>query len=137
MIGLLFVPRSSCIFTYIMEISPDKYHEVMTLAVYIGDGLTFVISGLFVKYTRDVYLYLVLLSLLTVFCVVLLWIFLPESPRFLYSKSRYEELYSNFAMIARMNKIKDENLIDNMIESLKRAKDEDNYKYEKKCLTDL
>lgn len=25
-IGLLFVPRSACIFTYIFEITPDKYH---------------------------------------------------------------------------------------------------------------
>ena len=57
-IGLLFVPRSACIFTYIMEISPDKYHEAMTFCVYIGDGLTFVISGLFTMYTRDVFLFL-------------------------------------------------------------------------------
>ena len=54
-IGLLFVPRSSCIFTYIMEISPDKSHENMTFATYIGDGVTFVISGIYLKYTRDAF----------------------------------------------------------------------------------
>ena len=86
LIGLLFVPRSSCIFTYVMEISPDKYHELMTLAIYMGDGITFVISGIFVMYTRDVCLYLICLSILTILAVIILWIFLPESPRFLYTK---------------------------------------------------
>lgn len=123
-------------FTYIMEISPDNYHEFMTLCVYLGDGITFVISGVFVQQTRNVYLYLALLSVSTVFCLLMLWIFLPESPRFLYSKKRYDELYSHFALIAKMNKVKDESLVDNMIEALKKEAGS-GYKYEKKCLTDL
>jgi hypothetical protein len=75
-----------------MEITPDKYHEDANLFVYIGDGLTFVISGVFVKYTRDPFLFLILLSITTVISVVILAIMLPESPKFLYSKSRYPEL---------------------------------------------
>lgn len=50
----------------------------------------------------------------------MLWIFLPESPRFLYSKKRYDELYSHFALISRMNNVRDENLVDDMIEALKK-----------------
>ena len=75
-----------------MEITPDKFHEDANLFVYIGDGLTFVISGVFVKYTRDPFLFLMLLCIMTVISVVVLTIFLPESPKFLYSKGRYEEL---------------------------------------------
>lgn len=75
-----------------MEITPDKYHEDATLFVYIGDGLTFVISGIFVKYTRDPFAFLGILSGTTVLSVIILAIMLPESPKFLYSKGRYDEL---------------------------------------------
>lgn len=91
-IGLLFVPRSACIFTYIMEITPDRYHDNMMFAVYLGDGITFVISGIFTKYTRDVYLFLQILGIVTIACIIILAVFLPESPRFQYSKRRYESL---------------------------------------------
>jgi 1,4-dihydroxy-2-naphthoate octaprenyltransferase len=76
-----------------MEISPDKYHEIMTLAVYLGDGFTFVISGVFTMYTRDVYLFLQLLSITTIVSVVILGLYLPESPRYLYSSRNYDGLY--------------------------------------------
>jgi hypothetical protein len=75
-----------------MEISPDKSHENMTFATYLGDGITFVLSGVFLKYTRDAYLFLIILGATTIFCVLVLTIMLPESPRFLYSKRRYDEL---------------------------------------------
>jgi MFS family permease len=91
-IGLLFVPRSACMFTYIMEIAPDNTHEDMTLFVYIGDGLTFVISGFFTMYTRDVHLFLIILSSIVLVSILFLYVCLDESPRFLYSKRRYEEL---------------------------------------------
>ena len=81
-IGLLFVPRSSCLFTYIMEITPDKYHKDATLFVYVGDGLTFVLSGVYLKYTRDVYMFLILLCISTLISVLILAIFMPESPKF-------------------------------------------------------
>ena len=80
-------------FTYIMEISPDKYHEIMTLAVYLGDGFTFVISGVFTMYTRDVYLFLQLLSATTIISVVILGFTFTESPRYLYSTKNYDGLY--------------------------------------------
>lgn len=69
-------------FTYIMEITPDKYHKDATLFVYIGDGLTFVLSGVFLKYTRDVYMFLDILCIITILSVIVLAIFLPESPKF-------------------------------------------------------
>jgi hypothetical protein len=86
-----------------MEITPDKYHEDANLFVYIGDGVTFVISGVFLKYTRDPFLFLRLLSISTVVSVVILAILLPESPKFLYSKGRYEELYKYFVQVQRTN----------------------------------
>lgn len=81
-IGLLFVPRSACIFTYAMEITPDRNHDDMMLAVYLGDGITFVISGIFTKYTRDVYLFLQLLGAVTLVSILILTIFLPDSPKY-------------------------------------------------------
>lgn len=65
-----------------MEITPDKYHDNMMFAVYLGDGITFVISGIFTKYTRDVYAFLLLLGVITLICVMILLFFLPESPRY-------------------------------------------------------
>lgn len=82
LIGLLFVPRSSAIFTYIFEITPDKFHQDATLYVYVGDGITFVISGIFTMYTRDVFLYLIFLCVSTVIAVFILVVFLPESPKY-------------------------------------------------------
>ncbi len=84
-IGLLFVPRSACVFTYVMEITPDRNHDDMMLAVYLGDGITFVISGFFTQYTRDVYLFLQILGGVTLVAILILIIFLPESPKFQYS----------------------------------------------------
>lgn len=118
-IGLLFVPRSACIFTYIMEVTPDKYHENMTLAVYLGDGITFVISGVFVMYTRDVYMFLLILGVGTIVSVLFLAIFLHESPRFLYSKRRYEELTLCLKHIQHANRVEGEGLVEEMVDYLK------------------
>ena len=114
------MPRSATMFTYINEISPDSYHEIMTLAVYLGDGITFVISGIFVKYTRDVYLFLILLGIMTIICVIILTIYLPESPRFLYSKKRFPELIANLRQVARLNGVADPDgkIVDEMVETL-------------------
>lgn len=79
-----------------MEISPDSHHEIMTLAVYLGDGITFVISGVFTMYTRDVFLYLIILGVSTIISVIFCMILFPESPRFLYSKRKYDELEKSF-----------------------------------------
>jgi putative MFS transporter len=95
-LGLLFVPRSACVFTYIMEITPDKNHDNMMLAVYLGDGITFVISGFFTKYTRDVYLFLIITGAVTLLAIIILVVLLPESPKFQYSTRKYEELKKNF-----------------------------------------
>jgi hypothetical protein len=89
---LLFVPRSACLFTYIFEITPDKYHQDATFFVYLGDGLTFVLSGLFVMYYKSAYLYLITLGALTIFCCFILLLTFPESPKFLFSKGRFDEL---------------------------------------------
>jgi len=89
---LLFVPRSACIFTYIMEISPDYTHDDMMFAVYLGDGLTFVLSGIWTKYTRDVYGFLIWLGVFTLISIAILVMCLPESPRYLYSSRQYEKL---------------------------------------------
>lgn len=88
-----------------MEITPDMHHEDATLFVYIGDGLTFVISGVFVKYTRDPFLFLAILCIATLASVVILTIWCPESPKFLYSKERYPELLKCFEQIKRTNKV--------------------------------
>ena len=42
---------------------------------------------------------------------IILWLFIPESPRYLYEKKKYEELRGTLMTIARVNKIhlKDDN----------------------------
>ena len=105
-----------------MEITPDRNHEIATLFVYLGDGITFVISGIFVMATRDVYLYLQVLGAVTILCVTILAFTFPESPRYLYSKRRYDELRQCFQMIGRMNKVDDNKMIDNMVDALEQHK---------------
>jgi hypothetical protein len=78
-----------------------------TLWAYIGDGITFVISGVFIKYTRNVYLFLDILGAVTIVCVIILTIYLPESSRYLYSRRRYDEMEANFSVKMRMNGISD------------------------------
>jgi hypothetical protein len=78
-----------------------------TLFAYIGDGITFVISGVFLKYTRDVYLFLDCLGAVTIVCVIVLTIYLPESSRYLYSRRRYDEMESNFSLKMKYNGIPD------------------------------
>ena len=86
-----------------MEIAPDANHDDMMFAVYLGDGITFVISGFYTEYTRDVYGWLLILGVSTIACVILLIVFLPESPRFLYSTKQYEKLQECFVYMKRVN----------------------------------
>jgi hypothetical protein len=110
------VPRSACIFTYIFEITPDKYHTDVTLWVYLGDGITFVISGLFIMYTRNVYMFLNIICVTTIVAVLVLMWYLPESPKFLYAKKRYEDLQANFEMMKKMNRCRHHIDVPNMVE---------------------
>ncbi len=68
-----------------MEITPDTHHDNMMFAVYMGDGITFVLSGLYTEHTRNVYGWLIILGVTTIASIIILVIALPESPRFLYS----------------------------------------------------
>ena len=91
--------------------------------MYLGDGLTFVISGLFVMYTKSSYAYLQVLGGLTVLCCAYLMMTFPESPKFLYSKGRYDELKVSFETIKKWNRVKDEDAnVDQLVQDLKDAK---------------
>jgi hypothetical protein len=72
-------------------------------------------------YTKDAFLYLILLGGLTIACCILLFFTFPESPKFLYSKGRYEELKHSFETIKRWNKTQNVN-VDQLIDDLKEAK---------------
>ena len=108
-IGLLFVPRSATTFTFMQEINPDYNHEMTTLWAYIVDVVTLVISGLFLRYTRDVFMFLDILGAITLGCIAILTVYLPESSRYLYSKRRYDEMESNFSLKMKYNGISDPN----------------------------
>jgi hypothetical protein len=74
-----------------------------TLFAYIGDGITFVISGVFLKYTRNVYLFFNCLGAVTIACVIILAWYCPESSRYLYSRRRYDEMEANFSLKMKYN----------------------------------
>ena len=115
------MPRSACIFTYIFEITPEKYQQDATLFVYLGDGITFVLSGFFIMYTKDSFLYLILLGAITIAIVLYLSIVFPESPKFLFSKNRYDELHKSFETIKKWNGC-DSVDVDKIMEDLKESK---------------
>lgn len=97
--------------------------------MYIGDGITFVISGIFVMQTKSAFAYLITLGVITVLCCGILLLFFPESPKFLYSKGRYDELRKSFETIKRWNKVADTVSVDQIIDDLRDTKNSGtNYK---------
>ena len=73
-------------------------------------------------YYKDAYLYLILLGALTIFCCLVLMLTFPESPKFLFSKGRFDELTQSFESIKKWNKVKEDVNIKEIIEDLKEAK---------------
>ena len=90
--------------------------------MYLGDGITFVLSGLFVIYTKNAYLYLITLGAVTIICVAYLYFTFPESPKFLYSKRRFDELEHSLEDIKRWNRIGDDVSVKTIMDELKEAK---------------
>lgn len=95
--------RISLIYLYMMDMTPKKKQPLVGTAVHIVNGIT---SGMSVIYTRYIYYYWVpwqatILGLIIVATIAV--VFIPESPKYLISKKKYDEARQVLFKMAKIN----------------------------------
>lgn len=100
--GALTIAKGTLFYLYFLELLPErkkiKYHTVSGLI-----GLLIGISTMwFFYYIENGLLWFPILIAVTLLHSVWIWVW-PESPRFLYSQGRFDELHRVIAYIAKIN----------------------------------
>lgn len=88
-------------------------------------GILMVASSLLFMWTKSQTLYFIILSALMLVAIAWVAFFAPESPHFLLSKEKYEELGESFARVCKMNNCYDEIKIKKVVQKLKQANEEE------------
>lgn len=102
-VGATSPGRSQVVFVYICELVPNKYRSKIGSFILFMDCTTIAIYALYFRYISKQWLYLwsVNVGLITLATISLF--FMPESPKYLHSKGRFEQAKLALSSIARFN----------------------------------
>jgi MFS family permease len=92
--------RISLIYLYLQELTPKKRSPIVGCMIHVVNGIT---SGMTVIYTRYIYSYWLpwqAIVLLIIALSTVAMFFIPESPKYLIAKRRYDEARDVLKLIA-------------------------------------
>ncbi len=105
-LGMCQEGKLSVCFVYLLEFMPIKYYNIIGTLFAIWEGLTLTCLAIYFRYISKEWIYYQIFGLsLNVLCFITL-VFVPESPKFLYSAKRYQEAKQSLAFVAKFNRVK-------------------------------
>ena len=103
-IGLVVCTQVITGFNLFCEYSPSKYHSYMGTSWNMQEGSEFIWLTLFYWFVNKNTFYPLYLSLaLQVVLIVIIYCFLPESPKWLYEMKKYRECYEVLKKLGKFN----------------------------------
>jgi MFS family permease len=100
--GIFVSVRVLVSYLYAMELVPQKKKKFWNLIAALTDAVVMIsVAGYFyiIKYGESTIVFYLIFSIISLIFVYRA----PESPQFLYTKKRWEELHSSFSKISRIN----------------------------------
>ena len=90
MMGLSFATRSSVTYIMALEFLPSKYHMYFGIAQFSFDGISTMFVSFIMQTFRSQTLYLNMISFSVFWFSLLVLCYIPESPKFLLSKKKFD-----------------------------------------------
>lgn len=104
--GLGTALRHAAGYCYLLEFFPSEDADFVGSAFFICDGATYIWLSLYFLYiSKDWHWVLLFFDLVAVLSSGLVWLYLPESPKWLYSKHMFPELKQALLTIRRVNRV--------------------------------
>lgn len=101
--GVTIGPRCFLSYVLALELTPKEHHNMYCLLAMFFDSMCMVFLGTYfyaVKSMDGIMIGLIAIQVLVVFA---LWLYVPESPKFLYEKGQFEQFKISLKKIARVN----------------------------------
>ena len=103
-IGLSTGARVPTQFCYFCELTPKKYHAYLSSVWNISEGIVLIYITIYYAYINKDWWYTVAFAALgNIVTLILLFVFVPESPKFLYDKKRFRECQRSLSYMAKVN----------------------------------
>lgn len=117
--GLTYNSRGSTAYLFGCEFLPSRLHMVFGQLMFLIVGILMISSSLLFMWTKSQTLYFIVLSSLMLVAIAWVAFFAPESPHFLLSKERYEDLFKSLGCVCKVNRNYDEDKIKSIVKKLK------------------
>lgn len=102
--GVCASGRASVGYLYMIELTPKKYHAYVGTVLSILNCLTTVFGCIYFRYISKHWIWLVLVGFTFNFLCVIFMFFIPESPKYLIARKRFDEARKSIYYIAKFNK---------------------------------
>lgn len=101
--GMTAAPRGALSFVYALELTTKRHEAFYSMLTMVCDSSGLIVLGTYFYFVKDmkpvIYALVVIQSLL----IVLVGVFMPESPKFLYEKGELERFRKAMQQIAKLN----------------------------------
>ncbi|TNV80292.1 hypothetical protein FGO68_gene6246 [Halteria grandinella] len=101
--GFFSLGRASIGYIYMQELTPTKQQTVVGTLVQVGTGLVQILAAVYFAFISKQWQYYQFLGWTLNLLVVISLYWIPESPKYLQSKRRFEECRESLQWIARVN----------------------------------
>jgi len=102
--GLASAGRTSVGYCYFVELSPAKYADYLGTGWNISEGFVYIVLTIYFRYISKNWFWTIAFgTFLQAFTLFNLYLFVPESPKWLYDQKRYLECQKTLRYMARRN----------------------------------
>jgi MFS family permease len=107
LIGPMYVGRLACGFLLLMELVPKKTSSTVGAALMVCQGSVLIYWSIYFVWIGSNAKYMLGLGVILNFVTAILSFFIPESPKYLFGKERFDEARKSLKTIASRNGVSD------------------------------
>jgi MFS family permease len=119
--GLTYNSRGSTAYIFGCEFLHSSKHMLFGQSMFFLVGILMIASSLIFMVSKDQNIYFIFLIVMMLIAIMWIALFAPESPQFLLSKHRYEDLADTLTRVCKFNRCYDEQRIKRVVQKLKES----------------
>lgn len=101
--GMTAAPRGALSFVYALELTTKKHEAFYSMLTMVCDSSGLMVLGTYFYFVKDMKPIIYALVAIQTLLIILVCIFMPESPKFLYEKGELEHFRKALQQIAKFN----------------------------------
>ncbi|TNV73205.1 hypothetical protein FGO68_gene6950 [Halteria grandinella] len=114
--GVTIGPRCFLSYVLAMELTPKEMHAFYSTMAMLFDSMCMIFLGVYFYAVRSMEQLILGLAIIQIVICVLMFLFIPESPKFLFEQGKKEQFITSLKKIAIINGLKPEDMVVNFEE---------------------